>query len=140
MQIINKILEAIHNKNLPEALACFTEDATLIDPHYPYPTMRGLENIRAGLDWSMQGMKTFHFEIVRLYPLPETQHYAVETHCEHMMRIGKELVFDQVFLVELENNKIKSLRAFEPYRPNGLLGILLTLNHFVYRLTHKQCK
>ncbi|MBU8914280.1 MAG: nuclear transport factor 2 family protein [Spirochaetales bacterium] len=40
-KLFERLITAFHSLDLEEVLSCFTEDATLYDPHYPVAQMTG---------------------------------------------------------------------------------------------------
>jgi ketosteroid isomerase-like protein len=95
-ELTERCFAAVEAKDLPATLACFADDAVLIDPHYPSPGMVGKAEIADGLGWGFGGMKTFGFKIVHYFEAPNGQGAAVEVATHH-----------------------------EPYGPPGVVGIFL---------------
>ena len=131
--LIEKMFTALEKKELSACLKLFDENAMLYDPHYPLSRMQGKEDIKNGLLWSFSTMKKFNFEVARVFKSDEGD-VAVEVNSSHELPGGKQLIFNQMFIFEIDNNLIKAIIAYEPYGPGGLTGIMLAINHFFVRL------
>lgn len=110
---IVRFVDAFEKKDAAAVLACFSEDARVIDPHYPTPEMQGHEQIAEGLAWAFAVMEQPAFELVRSWQEGRSGALLVRAH--HQMRGGETLDAEQVFLYELdEEERIRRLQAFVP--------------------------
>ena len=116
---------AVEAKDLEAVLKHFAEDAVLIDPHYPSPVMAGKAAIADGLRWGFGGIKQFGFKIVNYLESPDGQHVAIEVATHHVLQTGKHLQFPQAFFLDVQNNLVTRMQAYEPYGPPGMVGMML---------------
>jgi hypothetical protein len=65
ISVANQLLDAMTAKDKGRTLALFADDAVLIDPHYPSPTMSGKDAIGAGLDFAFGLLKQPEWKILR---------------------------------------------------------------------------
>lgn len=132
--LVERVFRAVEAKDRDGALALFARDAVLFDPHYPYPTMRGHEEIGAGLDWGMGGMEQMRFPITGWFESPEGTSAAVEVATHHTLKGGRELRFPQAFFFDTADGLVTRMQAYEPYKPSGVMGTILDVQHTAYRL------
>ena len=132
--LIERTFAAVKAKDLEAVLQCLAEDAVLIDPHYPSPVMAGKAAIADGLHWGFQGMKQFGFTIVNYFELADGQQAAVEMATHHILQTGKHLEFPQAFFIDVQDNLITRIQAYEPYGPPGMVGLVLGGMRFQRRL------
>lgn len=123
--LVEQSFAAVEAKDLETVLGYFAEDAVLIDPHYPSPAMIGKAAIEDGLRWGFGGMKQFGFKIVNYLESADGQRAAVEMATHHILQTGKHLQFSQAFFLDVQNNLITRLQAYEPYGPPGMVGLVL---------------
>jgi hypothetical protein len=103
---------------LDAVLACLSDDAVVIDPHYPKPTMRQLG-----------------FPIVSYFEAADGTKAAVEVATSHVLAAGgMKLAFPQVFVIEARDGRITRLRAYTPYGPPGVGGMFLALTRLRRRM------
>ena len=137
--IIEAMFAAVSAMNVDAATAGMADDAELYDPHYPYPTMRGAAEVRAGLTWAFSGMKSMGFDIDRWFFSADGLSATVEVSTHHVLNAGnKHLDFPQVFVIDTDGTKITKVRAYEPYGPGGSVGFGLGISHAIYRMTHRR--
>jgi ketosteroid isomerase-like protein len=122
---VEQAFAAVEAKNLQATLQYFAEDAVLIDPHYPSPVMVGKAAITDGLRWGFGGMKQFDFKIVNYFESMDGQQAAVEIATHHVLQNGRHLQFPQAFFIDVQNNLITRMQAYEPYGPSGIVGVVL---------------
>jgi ketosteroid isomerase-like protein len=139
-ELTERCFAAVEAKNLNAALACFADDAVVIDPHYPSPGMVGKEEIADGLRWGFGGMKTFGFAIARYFESPDGQGAAVEMATHHVLPNGIHLEFPQTFILDVKDGLVTRLQAYEPYGPPGVVGIFLGLTRLQRGLTGRRAK
>ncbi len=128
--LLDEVLKASMMKDKGAVLAAFAPDAIFIDPHYPTPEMRGLDEIGAGLDWAFMGMKRFGFTVIGSFMSDDGFSGAIEMNCEHELANGRMLSFPQVFVAEMKDGLLTRLRAYEPYGPGGLVMLVLKLQNW----------
>ena len=131
---INTLIEQVTKKDLNATLALLSDDAILEDPHYPRKIMRGKQQIEKGLAWGFKGMREFRFEIVHYFEDKQHNTCGIETHCTHILSTGKQLDFKQVFIFEFKGELFSRISAYLMYRPNGLLGFILKINHTITKI------
>jgi len=125
-------------KDKVAVLAAFAPGAVFIDPHYPNPEMRGLDEIGAGLDWGFMGMERFGFTVVGLFVSEDGLSGAIEMDCEHVLVSGRVLSFPQVFVAEMKDGLLIRLRAYEPYGPGGPAMLAMRVQNWVLRLRRRR--
>lgn len=126
-------LDAVTAKDTDVVVASFSEDGVFIDPHYPYPELRGKAAIREGLEWGFSSMKIFAFDNRRYYYNADDTSLTVLCDCHHVLNGGRHLDFPQVFVMDARDGHITRWQAFEPYGPNGVGGLFLGIGKTVYR-------
>lgn len=137
--IIEAMFRGVESKDLDRAVAQFSDDISLYDPHYPYPQMDGIAEVRAGLAWAFDGMASMGFDIDRFFFSPDGLSAVVEVSTHHVLKAGnRHLDFPQVFVIDTDGAKVTKMRAYEPYGPGGGVGVGLAIGHFFYRLGHRR--
>lgn len=133
-RIVDRLFRAAEAGDRASAVACFAEDGLLSDPHYPNPNMRGRAEIDAGLAWGLSVMKQFGFRVVKVFAGADGRSAAFEVDTNHVLKSGQKLSFQQVFVVDVKDGLIASMRAYEPYGPNGIGGFFLGLERLKRKL------
>lgn len=136
LTMIADVFTALGERDEAAVHALMADDAVLVDPHYPQIEMRGRAAIERGLKWGMGSMEQFGFTIVRGYASDDGASAMVEVDTHHVLKGGKSLDFPQVFVIETTDGLITALRAYEPYRPNGVTGVFVRLSHVQERVSH----
>ena len=113
--LVERLLSAFEAKDLEAALACFADDALLIDPHYPTPEMRGKAAIRAGFDFIFTIVKQPGFSIRHFWTGDDDGALEVDTH--HVLADGSQARFPQVFVFEMGDGLVRRLQVYAPYPP-----------------------
>lgn len=135
--LVEAMFAGVSAKSVDAAVAGMSKDIQLFDPHYPYPNMDGIAEVRDGLTWAFGGMKSMGFDIDRWFASDDGRSVTVEVSTHHVMNAGnKSLDFPQVFVIDTDGTRITRMRAYEPYGPNGVAGIGLAIGHRLYRLRH----
>lgn len=134
-ELTDRMFGAVMAKDLDAVLACFADDATLFDPHYPTPEMAGKAAIAEGLRWGFGSMRSFGFRIVNYFEAGER--IAVEVATSHVLNMGVKLDFPQAFFIDTRAGKIVRLQAYEPYGPNGMGGVFLALTRLGWKIRGK---
>jgi ketosteroid isomerase-like protein len=132
--ILEQLFATCSAGDVDRAVSLFAADGVLVDPHYPYPHMRGTDAIRDGLTSGIGGMRSMAFTIERFFPGDDGASGAAEVATHHVLKAGKKLDFSQVFVIETADGQIRRLQAYAPYRTNGVLGAMLKVGHGVHRL------
>ena len=135
--LVEDMFRGVSAKNVEAAVAGMADGIQLFDPHYPYPTMNGIDEVREGLTWAFGGMKSMGFDIDRWFTSDDGLSVTVEVSTHHVLKAGdKHLDFPQVFVIDTDGNQITRMRAYEPYGPHGSTGFGLAIGHRLYRLRH----
>ncbi len=129
LELVDELFTHMIERDKDAVLALFTDDAVLVDPHYPKMEMRGRRAIEKGLKWGFASMEQFGFTIVSGYSSEDGASAAVEVDTHHTLKGGQTLEFPQAFFANATAGKLTGLRAYEPYRPNGIGGFFLRLSH-----------
>ena len=133
--LVERALAAVEAKDVDAVLACLSDDAVVIDPHYPKTTMRGKGEIADGLRWVFATMRQLGLPIVSYFEAADGTKAAVEVATSHVLAAGgMKLAFSQVFVVEARDGRITRLRAYTPYGPPGIGGMFLALTRVQRRM------
>ncbi len=127
-------LKTIESKNIDSILNIFHEDSVFIDPHYPNVHMKGKAQIREGFTWGMNGVESFQFTPINYFENKENTSASVEVATKLVLKNGKKLSYQQVFIIETKEGKISRCQAYETYGPHGVLNIMLTVTRLVNKL------
>ncbi len=136
LQLVDALFRRLEDRDLPGAFELVADDAVLVDPHYPQMEMSGRDAIERGLDWGLASMEQFGFAIVHALESDDGGRAMLEIDTHHVLRGGKNLDFPQMFVVEASDGLITGLRAYEPYKPNGIPGVAISVSHLVERAKH----
>jgi len=123
--LITRTFATLEAKDLEAMMSVFAEDAVVIDPHFPELRMQGKATIREGFQGAMAGMRSFGYTIVNYFESENGQCAAVETATHHVLKQGMKRNFPQVFIFEVADGHITRLQAYEPYGPQGIIGVFL---------------
>ena len=134
LDLLEAALHAVEAKDLAAVRALVAEEGVFIDPHYPTPRTIGWTAISEQLRWAFGAIETFRFEIVHAFESSDGRHAAVEVDSRHVLRGGRQLVFRQVFVVDVADGRIRRLQAYAPYGPGWLVGWVLRLTRLGRRL------
>ncbi len=121
--LVTHTFAAVEAKDLDAMMSFFADDAVLIDPHFPTPRMQGKALIAQAMSEAMKGMQSFGYTIVNYCESQNGGCAAVETATHHVIRGGNKLDFPQVFVFEVADGRITRMQAYEPYGPQGRVGI-----------------
>jgi ketosteroid isomerase-like protein len=133
--LIEGLLHAFMNKDLPKIMNYFADDAVFYDPHYPQPRMVGKAAILQGISWGLSSLEKPGFKVRRLWL--DGNSGVVETDTHHMIRGGIESKFDQVFVFEFRDGKFTRVQSYVPYAPHGIAGIIGNVTKLAWRLQGK---
>lgn len=134
-QILDEVLEGLHELDIEKILMRIDENVVVIDPHYPVMHMEGKRALQNGLQWAFGGMKEFGFEVKQVFESEDGRRAAIELECSHVIKVGKRFDFKQVWIVELVGDKVTRLEAYVPYGPDGMHGLILGITRVVRKLT-----
>src|SRR4051812_45749418 len=99
--LVEAMVAGVSAKSVDAAVARMSEDIELFDPHYPYPAMKGLAEVREGLAWAFDGMKSMGFDIDRWFTSDDGLSVTVEVSTHHVLDAGeRHLDFPQVFVID----------------------------------------
>jgi ketosteroid isomerase-like protein len=135
-KLVKDSFQAVEAKDIEAVLNCFTDDAQLIDPHYPKVQMKGKEEIRAGLTWGFKGLKKLGFTIEKYFESEDGKSVAIEVATAHVLPNGKPLNFPQVFMIDIEEGKISRMQSYVPYGSHGMLKIILGVARLSKKFRH----
>lgn len=113
--IAQRFLDTMSAKDKAASLALLTDDAVLVDPHYPNPRMVGRTAIGEGLDFAFQLADRLQWTVVRTWE--NTDSVALQVETQHLLSNGMELTPAQVFVVDVKGGLITSWQSFCPYPP-----------------------
>lgn len=134
-EILDGLITAFTTKDLEAVMDFFTEDAILYDPHYPVPRMEGAAAIRQGMAWGLGNLEKPGFNVRHFWS--DGQNGAVEIDTHHIFKGGMEVTFEQVFVFELVDGKLKRLQSYVPYPPPGIGGFLSKVTRWIWKLKGK---
>lgn len=137
--LVEAMFAGVSAQDVDAATAGMADNVEIFDPHYPYPTMYGIAQVREGITWAFGGMKSMDFDIERWFSADDGLCVVVEVSTHHVLRVGnKHVDFLQVFVIDTDGSQITRMRAYEPYGPDGITGIGLSVMHAAYRLRHRR--
>jgi ketosteroid isomerase-like protein len=133
-KFITDFFKAVEAKSLEEVLEHHCDDAEFIDPHYPKVYMKGKEEIREGLTWGLNGVKSFSFTLINYFENKDGTSASVEYDTKIELPNGKKLNYQQVFIIETKEGKISRCQAYETYGPHGMHNVMLTVTRLKKKL------
>ena len=133
--LFTQLLLLMMEKNLEGMLELIHEDAIFIDPHYPIERMEGKQAIRQGLTWGLETLAKPGFKIKKFHASENSGAVEVATH--HVLKVGMEVKFAQVFIFEVNEGQLTRLQAFVPYREPGIGGWIPRITGLWWKLTGK---
>lgn len=133
--LLEEMLKAFANKDLPKVMSYFADDAVFYDPHYPQPRMVGKDAILQGMAWGMSSLEKPGFKLRHVWLDGNSGVAELDTH--HVIRGSMETKFDHVFVFEFRNGKFTRLQSYVPYPPHGIAGMIGNVTKFVWRIQGK---
>ncbi len=118
---------ALEAKDLDAFLALLTDDAVLVDPHYPQERMVGKAAITDGMVWMFRTMEALRFEVLDSFASTDETRLAVELVARHIGPGHRAVEIPQLFVIDLEGGRLARIRAYQPYGPSGTIGLFLFL-------------
>ena len=116
--LIERLFSLMEARDLDGIRALFSDVAVIYDPHYPVPTMTGCAAIQKGLTWGLATLAKPGFTVRQVWLDDSGGVVEVDTH--HVLSNGMRINFEQVFVFEVENDRIRRLRSFTPNPPPGI--------------------
>jgi ketosteroid isomerase-like protein len=123
---VSAALTALEAKDLDGFLALLTDDATLVDPHYPVERMVGKEAIADGMRWLFGTMRSLSFEVTDRLSSSDGRRVAVELVARHVAPGNRTLETPQVLVIDIDGERLSHIRAYQPYGPGGSVGLFLS--------------
>lgn len=137
VDLLQALFDDLASRDVATLHSKFADDAVLFDPHYPQKEMRGRAAIERGIAWGMGSMEQFGFTVVQAFSSDDGLKAIAEVDTHHVLKGGQALNFPQVFVIETADGLITALRAYEPYRPDGIGGLFVRLSHIQERIAHR---
>lgn len=134
--LVMRAFETVQAKDLEAMMSLFSNDAVVIDPHFPEP-MQGKAAITEGFREAMNGMKSFGYTIVNYCESENGRCASVETATHHVMGLGIKLNFPQVFFFDAADGYLTRMQAYEPYGPHGIMGVMLSFARLAKKFSRK---
>lgn len=124
---------ALEVKDLDAFLALLTDNAVLVDPHYPHEQMVGKAAIADGMAWMFRTMEALRFEAIGTFSSADGTRLAVELVAPHIGPGHRAVEIPRLFVIDLEGGRLALIKAYQPYGPSGTIGLFL----FLVRLTRR---
>lgn len=134
-ELFSRMVTAFETKDLKATLAFFSDDAVVIDPHYPQPEMHGKAAITQGFTWGFKSLAKPGFTLRHYWGELESGVVEVDTH--HVLAGGMKLNFPQIFVIETQNGLITRLQSFPPYPPHGIGGLITRATRLAWKVQGK---
>ncbi|MCA9926919.1 MAG: hypothetical protein KC419_00525, partial [Anaerolineales bacterium] len=90
---------------------------------------------RQGMAWGLGNMEKPGFVVRHFWS--DGSMGAVELDTHHVFKGGMAMNFNQVFVFEMADGKLKRLQSYVPYSPSGIGGLLSKVTRWVWRLKGK---
>jgi ketosteroid isomerase-like protein len=132
--LVNNVFNTIVAKDIEKTMGFFHHNAEFIDPHYPVVTMKGIKQIREGFLWGFRGVKSFQFEQLNYFENKTATSASIEFATTLILKNGKQLNYQQVFIIETHDNKISRCQAYETYGPHGMLKFMLIITRLINKI------
>ncbi len=133
-KLVRDHFNAVEKKDLEVVLGFYHPDINLIDPHYPKVNMKGKNEVIKGLTWSFKTVKSFSFSTINYFENEDGTNVSVEYDSTIKLFNGKSFQFRQVFIIEMKNDKISRLQAYETYGPHGMHKIMLLVTRIIHKI------
>ena len=134
-KLLRSHFNAVEKKDLGAVMDFYHSDIYFIDPHYPKVHMKGKKEVLKGLTWGFKTVKSFSFKTVNYFENEEGTKASIEYDSIIKLFNGKSFQFRQVFIIEMQNNKISRMQAYETYEPHGMHKIMLVVTRFIHKIT-----
>jgi len=134
-QLVREHFNAVETKDLDAVMSFYHSDIDFIDPHYPKVHMKGKNEVLKGLTWSFKTVKSFSFKTINYFENEDSTKASVEYDSIIELFNGKSFQFRQVFIIEMQNDEIRRLQAYETYGPHGMHKIMLVVTRFIHKIT-----
>ena len=133
--VILKLMQRFEQKDTEGFLELCSEDCVLIDPHYPRIPLKGKRAIRQGLEWTFKTLEKPVFNVRRIWIDGDEAVVYVDT--RHRLKTGITLNVPQLFRIQWNGQTITLLQSFLPYRPDGLVGLIIRFHSLLWKLLGK---
>ena len=133
--VILKLMQRFEQKDTEGFLELCSEDCVLIDPHYPRIPLKGKRAIRQGLEWTFKTLEKPVFDVRRIWIDRDEAVVYVDT--RHRLKTGITLNVPQLFRIQWNGQTITLLQSFLPYRPDGLVGLIIRFHSLLWKLLGK---
>jgi len=133
--VILKLMQRFEQKDTEGFLGLCSEDCVLIDPHYPRIPLKGKRAIRQGLEWTFKTLEKPVFDVRRIWIDGDEAVVYVDT--RHRLKNGITLNVPQLFRIQWNGQTITLLQSFLPYRPGGLVGLIIRVHSLLWKLLGK---
>ena len=88
-ETIDLTFSTLANKDLKGFLSLMTEQASLIDPHFPMHDIKGQVAIREAITMSFKNMKSMGYKVDKFFIGEDGQSAAVEVSTFHVLNNGQ---------------------------------------------------
>ncbi|MDQ3880501.1 MAG: nuclear transport factor 2 family protein [Chloroflexota bacterium] len=116
---------ALEAKDLDAFLALLDDEIELVDPHYITPTMRGKRAVARGVRQMFDVMHSLRFDVTERFWSVDGRRVAIEVVARHVARGMRKTEIAQVYVVDIRRERIRRIRAYQPYGPGGAVGAWL---------------
>ena len=130
-----QLFGAFTARDLKTVMAMFDDNAFVYDPHYPIPERKGKAAIQRGFEWGLDGLAKPGFTIRNFWADGEKGVVEVDTH--HVLKMGMEIRFPQVFVLAMRNGLVTRMQAYEPYPPSGIARLMALSARLAWKLQGK---
>ena len=133
--VILKLMQSFEQKDTEGFLELCADDCILIDPHYPRIPLKGKRAIRQGLEWTFKTLEKPVFDVRRIWI--DGDEAVVYVDPRHRLKNGITLNVPQLFRIQWNGQTITLLQSFLPYRPGGLVGLIIRFHSLLWKLLGK---
>lgn len=130
--VVFALFDSFQAKDRQRLFALFTDDAEIYDPHYPRPHMAGRVAVERGLSWALRTLEKPGFTVRHVWI--DGSRLAAEVDTHHVVRGPIRSQFAQLFVIDVRDDRIARLRAYVPYRADGIGGAIARLTGLSWRL------
>lgn len=132
---VEQVLNLFAARNLTSLMALFADNAIVYDPHYPVPEMKGKAAIQRGFEWGLASLAKPGFAVRNFWADGDKAVIEVDTH--HILKMGMEIKFPQVFVFEMRDGLVTRMQAYEPYPPSGIARVMALSTLLAWKLQGK---
>lgn len=128
---IQLFFDLFSRKELDEIMKLFDENSVFVDANYPGGKLIGKKNILRGFKWSLKNATKLKFNILNCFV--NNNLAFVEVFAEHELKFNLKYSFKEVFVIELENEKIKRLEAYLLSPPKNITSFISKLTNIFWK-------